>query len=148
MFPLSNVHVNSSQGANRLNDNTIPVALLQGNNTFNRYVKWTVHKSHCCNTVYTNNDVLYVSHDLRVWSVLKYNGVKKKGHRTQCPLQKGDLKKEKDKQQTVFTYCITQQGCYFNWTVEPQDLNYTTFLNKQKINKKNTFQQILSCSSL
>lgn len=59
-----------------------------------------------------------------------------------------EFKKEKDKQQTVFTYCITQQGCYFNWTVEPQDLNYTTFLNKQKINKKNTFQQILSCSSL
>lgn len=89
--------------------------------------------------IIANNDMLYVSHDLWVWSVLKYNGVKKKGHRTQCPLQKGNFKKEKDEQQTVFTYCITQQGCYFNCTVEPQDLNYTTFLNKQKINKKNRY---------
>lgn len=32
--------------------------------------------------IIANNDMLYVSHDLWVWSVLKYNGVKKKatGH--------------------------------------------------------------------
>lgn len=28
--------------------------------------------------IIANNDMLYVSHDLWVWSVLKYNGVKKR----------------------------------------------------------------------
>lgn len=45
--------------------------------------------------IIANNDMLYVSHDLWVWSVLKYNGVKKKATGHSVLYRKGILKKKK-----------------------------------------------------